>query len=61
MKQPFPKNEKRFVLVLLLLFLAAAVVIIFNTVNSFGGGDPFAHFKIKQQLKCPETQIESLE
>ena len=31
---------------ILILFLSGAVYIIFHTENSFGGADPFAHFKI---------------
>ncbi len=40
------KKELTLVLSLLTVFLLASVVIIFNTENSFGGGDPFSHFKL---------------
>jgi len=40
------KKELTLVLSLLAIFFLASVVIIFNTENSFGGGDPFSHFKL---------------
>jgi len=40
------KKELALVLSLLAIFFLAFVVIIFNTENSFGGGDPFSHFKL---------------
>lgn len=42
------KNNKEHLLVfsLLLIFFTIGVYVIFHTENSFGGGDPFAHFKI---------------
>ena len=40
------KKEKTIVLSFLLLFFIVSVFIIFNTENSFGGGDHFAHFKL---------------
>lgn len=40
------KKELTLVLSLLAVFFLASVVIIFNTENSFGGGDPFSHFKL---------------
>ena len=40
------KWELHLVLSLLSLFLLAGVIVIFNTENSFGGGDHFTHFKL---------------
>ncbi len=40
------KKESTLVLSLLSIFFLASVVIIFNTENSFGGGDSFSHFKL---------------
>ncbi len=40
------KKELKLVLSLLAVFFLASVVVIFNTENSFGGGDPFSHFKM---------------
>jgi len=40
------KKELILVLSLLSIFFLVSVVIIFNTENSFGGGDPFSHFRI---------------
>lgn len=46
MMRPTHKKELKLVLSLLTVFFLASVVIIFNTENSFGGGDPFSHFKL---------------
>jgi len=40
------KKELTLVLSLLAVFLLVSVVIILNTENSFGGSDPFSHFRI---------------
>ncbi len=39
-------KERTVVLALLFLFFVSAVVILFHSVNSFGGGDHFSHYKI---------------
>jgi len=44
--ETFKKKESTLVLSLLAVFLLASVVIIFNTENSFGGGDPFSHYNL---------------
>ena len=46
MTTPGYKKEQTIVFTLLALFLLTAVIIIFNTENSFGGGDHFTHFKL---------------
>ena len=40
------KQALRLVLSLLGLFFIAALILVFNTENSFGGGDHFTHFKL---------------
>ena len=43
----FTSNKELFFVVsTLLLFFVAAVIIVFNTENSYGGGDHFSHFKL---------------
>jgi hypothetical protein len=39
-------KEQLLVISILLLFFVAAVILIFNTENSFGGGDHYSHFKL---------------
>jgi len=39
------KKERDLVIIMLVVLFIAAVVVVFNTVNSFGGGDHYAHFK----------------
>jgi hypothetical protein len=46
MKLSGNKKELSVVIALLVFFLLAAIMVIFNTHNSFGGGDHFSHFKL---------------
>ncbi len=41
-----PKQERNAVLIFLLLFFMVAVIVVFSTVNSFGGGDHYEHYKL---------------
>ena len=46
MATPDNKKEQTIVLTFLAFFMVGAIIIIFNTNNSFGGGDHFSHFKL---------------
>ncbi len=42
------KQEVRLIFILLGIFLLVSLILVFNTENSFGGGDHFTHFKLAQ-------------
>ena len=46
MATPDNKKEQTIVLTFLAFFMVGAIIIVFNTDNSFGGGDHFTHFKL---------------